>query len=264
MNRRVLELFSRLVVLKLRISPSLSTVIAFFTTYFELDPFFFMFEAFLPSQVFQNHSFTIAVVRFILSTVGNYEFFWVVSFVYVVVLGLVDLIHTQVGKLARGEISFGMTLRVYAMVHLVLRSTQRLCDLAITAFLAGLMGAAIIALYLYLSSYNLVPIAMFWVFPCIAIGAISFLQILVIPFIYMCEVSTEAILKLRIEPVNVPQFEVGNPSKLRKLARRKINALRPFTFYAGLFDYRFYELGKGIKIGIIDNIPGFTITALLA
>lgn len=199
-----------------------------------------------------------------LCTTCNFEFFWMVIFVYVVVAGIVDILLKIIGQLTRGKLTFGLNLRVYAMMHVVIRSAQGLLDFAMSSFIAGLMGATIIALYLSISSYSLIPVAIYWMFPNAAVISISILQILVIPFIYMCEESAAIILKLKIVPAYVSQNVVGNPINVRKLVRRRINAMRPFAFYAGLFDYRFHKLVKSSKLSIIDTISGVTVSALLA
>lgn len=263
-KHHILELFNHLSVLSIRVCPVLSVIIAFFGTGFELDPFFFVFNVFIPNHILQNYSFTIAPVRFILSAICILEFVRIAAFAYVVVSGLVDFILTIMGNSTGDKLSFGTALRVYAMAQVVIRSTHALCDLAMSSFISSLMGATIIALYLSISAYALIPFTIYWLFPCIAVCCVCFVQILLISFIYLCEQSATIIQKLKVRPVRVPQFETANPFNLRKLMRRKINAMRPFTFNPGLFDYRFHQFGKRTKIAIIENICNFTVSALLA
>lgn len=263
-KHQLLELLTHLAVLLLKLCPIFCVVICFLATCFQLDYYFFLFQAFLPSRTFLNHSSTIAGVRFILFTICHYEFFWTVSFAYSVVTGIVDVTLTVLWVLTRKNVVFEFTLRIYAMIHLVLRSAQGLCDFAITSFLAGLMGATIMASYLSISAYSLVPLAMYLIYPSIVISAICSLHLLLVPFTSMCEESTATIVKLKILPATVPESGFCKLIKRRKLMVREIAATRPFALYAGMFDYRFHKLEKPTKIAIIEKICGFTISALLA
>lgn len=223
-----------------------------------------MFEAYLPSQILRNNSFIISAVRLILSITGIFEFFWISTFLTVVVIAVVDYILTLTGQLSRGQISLGLTLRVYGMVHLILQSAQGPLDFATTSLVATLMGACIMALYLCISAYTLIPITIYWMYPCIVTSCVCCLQILVFPLIYMHEESSAININLRMVPAKVPQLMVAKRFNLRKLVRRKIKTMRPFTFYAGLFDYRFHKLQRCTKLAIIESISDYTITALLA
>lgn len=260
----MLELFTDVNVLVMLSCPFFSVLLSFFGTCFELDPFYFVSKAFLPSHILQNHSIKIFAARFIITTTCIFDFTWMAALAYVLVYGTVDFMFTVINHLTRGKLSFKLTRLTYAMVNLYLRCQQGLSDCAMSSFIASLMGTTIIASYLSISAYTVTPGAIYWIFPYLDFCSVCILQILLTPFIYMLEGSTGIILNLKLLPAYLPQIEDGKPSNRRKLIRRQISALRPFTFYAGLFDYRFHKLEKSTKISIIANIAMFTITALLA
>lgn len=248
----------------IRICPILSVFIGFASTLFELEPFFFVAKAYIPDQMFHNHSFKIASIRLILSTICQFAFFWDVAFMYVIGTGMVDVILTIMGKLTCGKISFTLTFNVYSMLHLFLRSYQGFMDLGLFLFVTTLMGVTIISLYLSISAYSLILGSVFWIFPVVAVASVCFLEVLLVPFIYMCEESTMIILKLKIMPATIPNVLVGKYFNPRKLVRKRINTMRPFAWYAGLWDYRFHKFRKSTKRAIIERLSSFTVSALLA
>lgn len=126
------------------------------------------------------------------------------------------------------------------------------------------MGATSIALYLSISAYTLIPVSVYWMFPTLSVIGVCFLEVLLIPFIYMSEESTVIIQRLKILPATMPQFVATQRFDHRKLGRKRIRTMRPFVVYAGLWDYRFHKLGKSTKSTIIEKISSFTISALLA
>lgn len=185
-------------------------------------------------------------------------------FVIAVAAGVVDFFLTLIQEITQEKLHFGLAIRVYAMMHLVLRSAQGLTDLGISLVITALMSSSIIALYLSFSIYTLVPLAIYWLVPFIAVTSLGLLQVLVLPFIYMHEESAFVILKIKFVPISLPQSLAGKPFNLRKLVSRRIRTMRPFTFYAGLYDYRFLKLWRSTNIAIIENISGITISTLLA
>ncbi len=260
----MVELFTQVAALLIRLFPTIPVFIGFAATIFELDPFFFVFKAYLPDQMFCNHQLKIVLLRFILSATCVFEFLWIVAFMYVAANGTVDVIFTIMGKLTYGKLSFEFTFRIYSITHVVLRSAQRLTDFAAGLLITALMGATIIALYLSISGYTLIPASIYWIFPCISFVTVSSLEIILIPFIYVYEGSTVIILKLKITPVNIPKFKVGISYNLWKLMHMRISTMRPFVFYVGVYDYRFQKLCEHTKGAIIEKISSFTISALLA
>lgn len=219
-----LEVFTRIIVMTVRIFPVLSFIIGFSTTCFDLDPFLYVFRVFISP----------------------------------------DFVLFIIGKLKHGKLSIWVTFRVHDMVHLVAASVRKASDFVVGSELISLTSSAIIGLYLAITTYAFIPIQVYWMFPVVAIGSMSFLQILLIPFIYQHEESMGIIQNLKMALVEVPKVIIGRDFDQRKLVRMRIRVMRTFTFYAGAFDYRFIKLEKSTKISIIDYISGFRISALLA
>lgn len=256
------ELFTKCVTSTIKIGPTVSVMIAFLGNFFEQDPFFYMFKAIMPVKGMDYHSYTIAAVRFIVTATCTFEFAWMAAFVIAVMIGVVDFFLTLILQLEK--LDFILILRVYAMTHYFLHSTQEFFDVAIGMLLGGAMVTAIIALYLSISAYTLVPVAVYWMFPFVAITSVCLLQIFLITIIYVSEESTTTIMKLKKLLSSPPQVQIGKRINWRKLWKRRITAVRPFEFYAGVFDHRVHKLGKCTKIAMIETISDFTISALLA
>ncbi|OXA39951.1 hypothetical protein Fcan01_25394 [Folsomia candida] len=126
--------------------------------------------------------------------------------------------------------------------------------------ITALMGATSIALYLSISAYTLIPVSVYWMFPTLSVIGVCFLEVLLIPFIYMSEESTVIIQRLKILPATMPQFVATQRFDHRKLGRKRIRTMRPFVVYADYTTQIF-----GLKPNTVEwltfekklhNIPG--------
>lgn len=229
-----------------------------------MDPFFYVFQAIIPNRIFQNNSIMISILRCFLSIIPLFEFFQVVSLLLAGGNCAVDFFLTFIGAQKQGNLSVLMALRIHDMAHIVLASGQTIFDIAITELLGLTMVTGIITWYLTITAYDLIPMAIYWVVPFIAVSIVGVVQVLLVPLTEVKEASSVAIEKMKISLENIANFCTGKEFSLRKFWRMRMTAMRPPTLYAGMFDHRFLQLDRSTKVSFIENMVSFIISALLA
>lgn len=170
-------------------------------------------------------------------------------------LGQLALVGMEI--LQRGNLSTASGFKAYNMWNTLLLSMQEFTDVIAACLLATLQVVGILAWYLTLAGWEIMPFFVYGFFPVCAAVVPAIVQVTFVPFTKLWDGSKEWIKSMKLAPLSM---RVGE----RKFVMKKLYTLRPLSVYAGILDHRFFPLSKSTKKRFIEEMISFTIEVLLA
>ncbi|OXA39373.1 hypothetical protein Fcan01_25930 [Folsomia candida] len=230
----------------------------------KIDPMYYVFRDSLSANAFHQNWGKILVFRYVLFSISAFQFLRLTTVLIIICSAVGQFALIGIDIVLRGGLPTLLGFKLHDMFQTLFATTQSFMDIIVASLLSVLQLVGILSWYLTFAGWKVIPIYVYVILPIVGIFVVVLVQVVFIPLTQIWEGSKDWIFLMRLSPLSFPSASFGQSCNPRKFVIKKLNTLRPFALYAGIFDYRFFPLSKSIKKTFIDTMQSFTITVLLA
>lgn len=216
----------------------------------------------LSNEILSTLYLPLAILRYMMALCSGFCFARMACLGIVVSNGIIYCLLTLMDAITgRWAVPFRTLLKAHDMIQIMLSTARCYMDIVLGGILSVLELCGILLWYGTFALHSVVPMPLYLTgsFPGVVLVAV--VQIMLTPFAYIREVSKYWVE--HVVPHDLLKLSVLTHPVYRKAVEKKLKTLRPFTFYAGVFDYRFFGVQSSTKVTLKSMID-FTITALMA
>lgn len=229
-----------------------------FLIFLELDPFLYIFQEFCGPFVTQNWIW-FALIRYILTVVGLYEFFRLLLLIIVVANAVICVLQKkEFGQWWAAKLETWLMFQLRMSSQILFNVLQASMDPSMTILMALIQIAGIFGLFSLIAMRKVIPMPIYLIFPAITFSSFSGFQVLLVPITSFQDECKTWIERMKSKPVG---YKAGIQ---RKLIRQRIRSMQVLAFHAGISGYRFFQLKKSTKSTFLENIISLSISLLMS
>lgn len=229
-----------------------------------MDPFSHILKELLPPSLYFRYSLQISLLCTFICALWILQILRLTCLALAIINSLVKLISDSIFLLRKGRLSDALSFKIHGAMTTLLHSAQVYSDMFAAGVLGVLQMVGIMMWYATFAMSSVIPMPIYLTCPGLGVGIVCAVQVAFVPFAFLYEDSRKWIREMGRVPLKYPHIRGGCLGNKRKYVVRKIATLRPFTFYAGVADHRFFALRARTNITFNERMSSLTISALLA